>query len=159
MSIAPQLVIAFHAYFPIRSDGILSGLSVCTGPMLVLTTVVRSCFPFGSGKHCFYPPPLALTIFIIPLPQSSQSLVWESVICLSHLGLTTLSFIFCTLTSCESQIYCQRKLLSWGLRDGLIYRYRMASRIILVLCPLSGIKVLDFFRVPMTYLATDSWLL
>lgn len=112
MPIAPQLVMAFHAYFPILSDGILSGLSVCRSPMLVLTTVVRSCFPFRSGKHCFYPPLLALTIFSISLPQSPQCLVWKSVICLSHLGLTTLSFIFCTLTSCESQIYCQRKLLS-----------------------------------------------
>ena len=129
----------------------------------MLTTVVRSCFPVVSGKHCFYLPPLALTVFIIPLPQSAQSLVWKSVICLSHLGLTTSSsFIFCTLTSCGSQvnsIHCQRKLLSCGLRDGLIYGYRTILRIILVLCPLRGIKVLGSFLGPMTYLATDSWLL
>lgn len=127
----------------------LSGLILCNSYVII---TLSSYFQISSSVwqillSVCYEPPLALKIFQLVFLRGSTSLVVGEVICVSHSWLKTpVTYSLHTTplwVSLLFTIYCDGKLLWWGLRDALIYcNSNKPLGSILVPCPFSKVLIL-----------------
>lgn len=127
-------------------------VTTTASPYVQLSVVFRSHFP------CTHPRSLTLTLFLYHLSQWSLS-PWRGV-CNAYVPLrardsAAVSKLY-TLAYCGFYVHrlLKEKLLSWGLRESLTYKYNDKSlEIDLILYPLSRKIVVDYLLKYMIYLA------
>lgn len=150
------------------SAGTPSGLDLCspgcTATVPVSSFVHLSCYVWKAFFPQCSPSPLALTTFPSPLQQGSLRAEGRGLMKTSHLGLNAPKSSILHIVKLWVLLiilYCNKKVLSCGLNETLIYVFSSIlthdSWFILLLFPFSRLIVVDFSRSPMTSLVPGSW--